>query len=97
MHWDSSISFGTVLSLMAILVTMGLGFHKFLAGQKEEYASQREHSATMTAALNNLSLLTDTLGKQVQVQNGRLVAVETKLAIQEGVRQGLAQQMAYHP
>ena len=85
MHWDGSISLGTVLSLMAIMVTMGFGFHKFLQHQKQEYAVQRESHAMMTAALNNLSTITDRLDKAVQTQNGRLLKVETTLAVREEV------------
>ena len=78
MHWDGSVSIGNVLTLIAMLCAMGIGYAKFI---------ERHTSAItrITAALDNLSLTTGDLKEAVQVQNGRLVKVETALAVEAEV------------
>lgn len=78
MHWDSSVSLGNIVSLIALLGAMVVGFNVFVTRHNTAIA-------LITAAINNLSAVTDRLEKAVQVQNGRLVKVETVLAVREEV------------
>jgi hypothetical protein len=82
-HWDPSVSVGTLVSLFTMLGAMLWGLSRVSNAHARE-------SATQTAALNNLAALTEGLQKAVQVQNGRLAKVETKLEVQEGVQRALA-------
>jgi hypothetical protein len=83
MHWDGAISIGNVLTFLGMLGAMLWGFNQFTSQHTKAIAE-------ITNAINNLSVITDRLDKQVQIQNGRLVKVETVQAVQMEVERRMA-------
>lgn len=83
MHWDGSISFGNILTLLGMLGAMFWGFGQFTSRHTDAIGK-------ITNAINNLSAIMDRLDKQVAIQNGRLVKVETIVAVREEVDRRIA-------
>ena len=82
MHWDGSVSVGNILTFLGMVAFFLGAAHRFAAQQKEQHH-------TMTAALNNLSAITDNLQRAVATQNGRLVNVETRIKVEDEVARRL--------
>jgi hypothetical protein len=85
MHWDGAISIGNILTLVAMLTAMAVGFTQFVKRHSEAVM-------TLTTALNNLSHITDGLEKAVQIQNGRLAKVEMQIAVDQEVERRMKTQ-----
>jgi uncharacterized protein YlxW (UPF0749 family) len=83
MHWDSSVSIGNVLTVLAFLAGIFVAFNKFVSSHNSAVMS-------ITAAVNNLSAICDRLQHSVEAQNTRLTSVENRLEIETEVQKRLA-------
>lgn len=83
MHWDGAVSIGNILTFIGMIAAMFFGFQRFIASHLRE-------TTAITAAINNLSRITNDLQMSVQTQNGRLGKVETQLAVQDEVERRMA-------
>ena len=97
MHWDGSVSVGSVLTLIAMLAAGLVGYAKFVHRHTQAIAEIMSADAASTAAINNLSAIVERLQTAVTVQNGRLAKVETAIAIAEGVEKRIAAWKEHQP
>jgi adenylate kinase len=74
MHWDGTISFGNVLTILTTLIGLMAG------GLKIAFHLQRSSDA-----MNNLAVITERLQHAVENQDSRLLSLETEREIQREV------------
>ena len=79
MHWDGTVSFGNLLTILTTLIGLVAG------GVRIAFHLQKSSDA-----INNLAAITERLQRAVEHQESRIVSLETEQTIQKEVAKRIA-------
>jgi hypothetical protein len=102
MHWDPSISFGNVITMTGLLITLIMVFYKFVSGIRKDGLVQANAMLMQTNATNNLAAIIERMQHAAEHQGLQLDAIKSAqmsdkvdlLAHQAKVKEALQAQSA---